>query len=292
MKNLHKDTNSIVFQNAFFDFETGKLLSPIKTQNFVIVQVAESFYRGGFNIGAHTQNCDLEITLSLTSGLYCSDLKNVEKLNANEIYLNFKGEKHSLSSKKNCRFQTLAINFKNGEGKEMLYALKQKCAKQRRLHSQEISDLFTLIISEFVNQNEPFFKIRLDSLISSVLVSAVRSGNEKTPNSLPTAQEPLFEIVNYIDSHFLEIAALSELSKKFGYTYSHICKIFKKGLSVAPKEYVSNKKIEFSKQLITEGKKFEEIASLLGYSNAYNFSRAFKNKTGLSPSEYKKTYSN
>lgn len=288
MKNLHKDENSIVFQNAFFDFETGKLLSPIKTQNFIIVQVAESFYRGEFDIGAHPQNCDLEITLSLTNGLYCTSDGSSDKLNTNEIYLNFKNEKHSLLSKKNCRFQTLAINFKNSEYKEMLYALKQKYPKQRKVYSEEIPLLFTHILSEFVVQNEPFFKIRLDSLIASVLISIIRSGRDKTNLSSPTAENPLFEIANYIDLHFLEISSLSELSFRFGYTYSHICKIFKKGFGIAPKEYVANKKIEFSKTLIKEGKKLEEIASLLGYSNAYNFSRAFKNKTGVSPSDYKK----
>ena len=39
---------------------------------------------------------------------------------------------------------------------------------------------------------------------------------------------------------------------------------------------------------IIQGAKLEEIAVVLGYSTTFNFSRAFKNQLGLSPSAYRK----
>ena len=52
--------------------------------------------------------------------------------------------------------------------------------------------------------------------------------------------------------------------------------------------FFNDLKIEEAKrQIREENKNFTEIADSLGFSSLHYFSRLFKNKTGLSPSEYK-----
>ena len=48
----------------------------------------------------------------------------------------------------------------------------------------------------------------------------------------------------YIDTRFLEICSLEELSYHFGYTYSYLSKTFKKTYGVTPVEYILKKKID------------------------------------------------
>lgn len=44
MKNLKKQNDALVFQNAFYDTETGVPTSPIITESFILIQAADSYY--------------------------------------------------------------------------------------------------------------------------------------------------------------------------------------------------------------------------------------------------------
>ena len=100
--------------------------------------------------------------------------------------------------------------------------------------------------------------------------------------------ETLTEIKRYLDAHFLRIMCLEQLSNVFGYTYSYISKEFKKVYGLTPKAYITQKKIAYACTLLKNGVKLDEIAETLGYTSSFNFSRAFKSQTGISPSKYRK----
>lgn len=288
MKNIYKDENSIIFQNRFYDLSSGLLLSPIETQNYVIVQVAESYYGRSCSIDDHLQYCDLEITFPLTGGLNCSTHMVFEKLGKHEIYLSFQEDIHGLLIRKSCRFQTLAINFKAGPCHPLLDHLKHKFSTQRKLYLPDISTCMTSIMAEFMSPQLPFSLNYMDSLITSILVILSRSGSAKENVDILSAEEKLVTIINYMDSHFFEICSLDELSTRFGYTCSHMCKLFKKTYSITPGEYLLTKKMDHAALLLQEGKNLVQIAELLGYSTPYNFSRAFKAFHGVSPKNYLK----
>lgn len=288
MKNIYINEDSLIFQNVFFDFGTGQLLSPIETQNYVIVQVTDSNYKNGFIIESHRQCCDIEITFPLTDGLYCSANGVADKLHKYEIYLSLRDELHELKSTSSCRFQTLAVNFKNGPCFSILNEIKSKAGEGNRLGVLDISSKLTDIIAEFMLADSSFSVINLDALITSVLVSITRQDSEKPDANILSTEEKLPIIINYIDSHFLEISSLEEVSDHFGYTHSHICKVFKKAYGLTPGDYLLSKKMGYSVSLLKQGKNLNAIAELLGYSTPYNFSRAFKNMYGVSPSKYLK----
>jgi len=72
MKYIIQNNDQRIFQNRFYDLETKALLSPIETQNYTIIQVAESYYTHDFFIDNHQQFCDLELTFSHINGLLCA----------------------------------------------------------------------------------------------------------------------------------------------------------------------------------------------------------------------------
>ena len=135
---------------------------------------------------------------------------------------------------------------------------------------------------------DPFFTTSLDSLISSIFVKFTRVGKEAPRTENLFAEETLPEIINYIDNHFLDMCSLDELSRHFGYTYNHICRIFRKTYDMTPNEYLLSKKMAYAAELLKKEKSISEIAEILGYSNPYNFSRAFKIYHGTSPTKYLK----
>ncbi len=287
MKKILRNESSIIFKDEFVDFETGKLLSPVETQNYTVIQVADSYYGSRFCIEKHRQHCDLELTFPLGNGLSCANNEKWQKLNKYDVYLSFKGDFHTLESNTGCRFQTLAINAKEGS-KNLFDAIAKQFDKKRTCNMQDLSNLFTAIISEFVSEDSPFSDIYLDSLITSVLVKLLRGDKYNKKTDILSTEETLPAILNYIDSHFLDIYSLEELSIQFGYNYGHICKTFKKSYGITPSQHLLSKKMEYAVKLLKDVKSVNLVSEELGYSTPYNFSRAFKTYFGVSPANYDK----
>ena len=71
---------------------------------------------------------------------------------------------------------------------------------------------------------------------------------------------------------------------------SYMTALFHKNLQISPGEYIRRIKIQESKQMIREGNmNFTEIAAALHYSTVHHFSRQFKEKFGITPTEYAKS---
>ena len=149
MKNFYKTQHSIVFQEDFYNWETGELLSPIETQNYTIIQVAELYYNNAFKKREHVQFCDLEVTFPITNGIICSTNGVSDKLSKHEFYLSFKDENHSLFSRNGARYQTFAINFKNNTS--ILLKLKTIFSCNKGLSMPSLSHYFTSLIGEFLS---------------------------------------------------------------------------------------------------------------------------------------------
>ena len=71
---------------------------------------------------------------------------------------------------------------------------------------------------------------------------------------------------------------------------SYLTALFHKNLQISPGEYIRRSKLQESKQMIREGNmNFTEIAQTLQYSTIHHFSRQFKEKFGVTPSQYAKS---
>ena len=191
-----------------------------------------------------------------------------------------------MSGPKGSRFQTLAVNFKEGPCYALLGEIKKQHEKQRVCVLPELTALLSAVVAEFLMQENPYSDIQLDSLITAVLIKLVRAEKDMPKTSVISTEEKLPAIINYLDSNYLDIRSVETLSLRFGYSYSHICKAFKKIYGMTPGEYILSKRMDHADALHREGKNLSQIAEVLGYSTAYNFSRAFKNCRGLSPERY------
>lgn len=99
-------------------------------------------------------------------------------------------------------------------------------------------------------------------------------------------------VIEYINEHFSEDIYLDELAEQFNTTAKYLSKRIKQYLDVSFKDYITQLKIDKAKELLTNtDTPISELYNAVGFQNRSAFSRAFKLKTGLSPSEYKKTYS-
>jgi len=286
MKKTITPNDAIIFDNAFCDFRTGQLLAPIETQNYVIVQVTESYYRNSFQVNKHLQHCDFELTFPLTNGLSCAADDIWVCTDKHMCYLSFGEESHALAGPKGSRFQTLALNVKEGPHRQLFCTVQAAFHARRVCLLPDLSTPLSSIIAEFLTPDAPFSGILLDSLITDILVKLARFSMDAPKQSPISTDDKLPAIINYIDSNVLTLHSLEALSDHFGYTYGHICKTFRKTYGITPNAYLLRKKMDCADALHREGKTLSQIAEILGYTSAYNLSRAFKKIRGCSPQKY------
>ena len=99
-----------------------------------------------------------------------------------------------------------------------------------------------------------------------------------------------YKIMNYIDTHICTISSLEELSDAIGYNYSYLSDLFKETTGNTVSSYYRGRRLELAMEMLREGRmSITEIAERLGYSSLYAFSRAFKEKFGVSPKQYERT---
>ena len=98
--------------------------------------------------------------------------------------------------------------------------------------------------------------------------------------------------VTYLKKHIydcnLKTDALNELCNISGVYFR---KIFNANFGMSPQKYILTKRLSHAKTIIDTGdyNSISEVASQVGYNDPLYFSRAFKKKYGLSPTEYAKS---
>lgn len=103
----------------------------------------------------------------------------------------------------------------------------------------------------------------------------------------------LMPVLSFIDDNFRNDFPLTTLADIAGITPQHLCRIFRETMNMRPTEYLTKRRIEEAKFLLSKtNKPISEIYSLSGFSNPGYFSTVFKKFEGISPLEYRKKSDN
>jgi len=88
---------------------------------------------------------------------------------------------------------------------------------------------------------------------------------------------------NYKDENLSGVV----LSRECNISEVYLRKLFKKHLNTTPKQYISEIRLQKAKQLLSEGiLKINAVSEECGFDSSYNFCRFFKEKTGITPTDY------
>lgn len=152
---------------------------------------------------------------------------------------------------------------------------------------EEILDTY-LKIFDLVKEEKPGFQQIAAGMVIKLLgyLLSFEMQKEFTGKRIATIiEEARFKMRGEVD----KAIDLEEIAREHHIGYSYFRKMFKSYTGVAPHQYHLELKIMRAKELLlSTDKSIKEISFELGFQSIHYFSRIFKNKTGISPGEFRK----
>lgn len=138
---------------------------------------------------------------------------------------------------------------------------------------------------------EQFFRV-LSPLLHEILlygkpVVGEERGSPLSKKNLP-AHTVTDQIVDYVALHYADIRDLSFVGEVFHYSTVHVNSLFKARLGVSLWRYVLHVRLDRACDLLINGARAEEVATLCGFRDYSTFYRMFKKCYGITPTACRK----
>ena len=157
--------------------------------------------------------------------------------------------------------------------------------------SATVRELFERIIDELQRKRPYYDALCACHLFHIIGRLARRIADQNNPNR--RYADRIAFVVQSLNKEYDKNLSLDELAAACSMSKFHFLRIFKEIVGASPLEYRARIRIEHAKELLEDiNLPIGEVSVQVGYSSAAYFCDAFKKKTGLSPSEYRKTLQN
>lgn len=168
------------------------------------------------------------------------------------------------------------ISFEKYEFPTFPFLVKDSDGNIRKLF-----EMLFKISSEQISGQESF----CEKLTELICLYVKKASNEKDiPEIIGTVKAKLKENIENSDFN------VTQYIVSLGYNPDYFRRLFKKYTSVSPTVYLNNLRMERAKELLFANPFFciSQIATMCGFNDSLYFSTAFKQYTGVSPTQYKK----
>lgn len=187
----------------------------------------------------------------------------------------------------------LNSHIENNEGikkfiEELNRLTKEKNTRLVSFFNQSQKDIRLLLDKAFENYKS---NTELSNYVSeSCIIMILNELRIKLTDALPAVmiqKELVHRVIIYLNENFRNNPSLEEISAKFFVSKYYLSHKFKEYTKTTIHNYILMKKINLAKELLQKGVSPQEISNICGFSTYANFYKAFKERTGVSPRNYK-----
>lgn len=258
----------VIVTTAIDDFDIARNMIGLKVEEYLLKPIRSQVlidhikFCLNYNHEKYQKNKELSDNLvsMLEAGLYAEWMQAIREY-VNNIY----SQGESLHHEKVCEFADIIKQIMERRGWHAEHLKKQ------------IVQLKTLSVSR-----STYYKVLMMILnISNTLF-------DEAHGHLSQSQEPMQKAFNYIERNLAKNLSLEEVAGKAHVAPSYLSRLFKKNAGINFVSYLRKRRMEIAKNLLDySDMSIANIAIELSYNDPNYFGRAFKEETGLTPSEYR-----
>ncbi|MCF6128053.1 AraC family transcriptional regulator [Flavobacterium sp. AS60] len=93
---------------------------------------------------------------------------------------------------------------------------------------------------------------------------------------------------NYIDNNFLEKISIEQIANEAKLSEYHFIRLFKTIFNITPYQYIIQKRLTYSKDLLLQKISIQDTAFLTSFADSASYCKAFKSAYGFTPKEFVK----
>ncbi|MCR4922387.1 MAG: AraC family transcriptional regulator [Lachnospiraceae bacterium] len=166
---------------------------------------------------------------------------------------------------------------------------EQKVCSFSLKEREKLEEMFEDMLTEY-EKDTPYREVILEGMLFRLLTyifehkkggGALNFGNELSPEIL--------EVLSKIEESYASDLTMEDMALEAGFSTAYFSRLFKAQLGLPFSKYLTNVRIRHVEELLSQtDKSISEIALETGFSNGDYLCSRFKQRVGLSPTEYRK----
>lgn len=162
--------------------------------------------------------------------------------------------------------------------------------RQLRLQSADQKQTLTLLEALFSEFHLEGYgsDLQCHSILTQLLVHVNRLAAQEGDYYEAFSSASLFisQIIDYINHHYSENLSLDTLAEQFYVSKYHLSHEFNRQVGTSIYRYIQKKRLQVARQLLSQGKKPNQISAECGFGDYAGFYRAFCTEYGQSPRHF------
>ena len=216
----------------------------------------------------------------------CKLNSSAQEISKNCLFFLTPKDFHEITTKENPDSYSLIISFTEQivdkkimelltEGAIVLYDLST-------LLSNQIEELYKVFCNRSIYRDA-----HLKHLLNCILIEILDSG-QRVSATAKDIHPMVRESISYMLTNPAEHITLETFAAKFGITKTYFSHLFRDSTGVSFKQYLTSLRIEYAKRMLAEKElSIIDVGFECGFLTPSQFSRSFKQNTGMTPSEYR-----
>lgn len=163
--------------------------------------------------------------------------------------------------------------------------------KQIKFSYMKLSKTASLAIIELLNDIENnIIDIEMESKLINFISLLLNAENSQKEISKIIYQSQLDKTKKFLDDNYLSPITLDNLVLVSGISKYYLIRQFENSYGLSPHKYITNLRVNHSKELLKTSMDFASIALESGFYDQSHFTKCFKEYTGVTPKKYKSNF--
>jgi AraC-like DNA-binding protein len=246
----------------------------------------------------HIHDC-YEIYYSISGGKQFLIDNRFYDINPGDLFIINQFESHYLTQISNTIHERIIISIHPDFLKDIstlktdlsfCFTERQQTFNHRLSLNKEQQHRFLYFIGKITTSNEFGSDIIEQAAFMEMIVMInslfLNNHNTEPADSSFQYNQPVQEILAYINEHITEVITVEQLAEKFHISTSYICRIFKATTGTTINKYINARRITIAKSLLAMNLGVSEVCEKCGFNDYSNFLKAFTKTVGISPKKY------